>query len=446
MTATKSFKVYLATGLLMACVFALDMITPLGVAGAVPYAGSIIATQTLRGRRVTLTFAVIGTLLTAGGFALSPPGGELWKVLLNRGLALLVLWSATLLILGHKRRSEELQAEYRANHLDGQMQRAFDLTDGEADVLRIVERALAYILPNKAAEILLGDSDRAGLQSVSPNEAQGCSVAQFSRCAALRRGTTLQFDGRDALDACQHLQPGASACIPISILGRHAGVLRAMSDQPLPERQITKLHKLAYHAGMRLGMLRTIADTQLQARTDPLTGLLNRRRFEEECLMKLRGGAQHVVALLDLDHFKQLNDAAGHEAGDRALTLFSEVLSAAARGGDRIARHGGEEFAVLLSDTNAEGAKNMLDRLRGKLAVATAQHPGPSFTVSAGLATFPKDGTDLQALLRVADRMLYEAKRLGRDCVVAPAEAEPAEAGPELPKVVPLDAELTDAA
>ncbi len=206
-----------------------------------------------------------------------------------------------------------------------------------------------------------------------------------------------------------------------------------MADRPLPERQVDKLRNLAYHAGMRLGMVRTIADTQIQARTDPLTGLLNRRSFEDECAMGLRDGDEHVVALLDLDHFKKINDTAGHEAGDRALSLFSEVLSGTARGGDRVARHGGEEFVVFLANTDPVGAKIMLDRLRGKLATATSQYAGPSFTVSAGIATFPKDGADLQALLRVADRMLYEAKRRGRDCVVAPADAEvsePADAEP----------------
>ena len=164
---------------------------------------------------------------------------------------------------------------------------------------------------------------------------------------------------------------------------------------------------------------------QLSAR-DRLTGLLNRgffeARFQAEVSRARRHGHPLAVALLDLDRYKNFNDRYGHASGDVALRVLAEILVKGLRGSDTVARYGGDEFVVLLPETGPGAAFEKLEQLR--LAVARAEFPIPrhdltaQFTLSAGLACLPEDGTDPIELLEVADRRLFEAKDGGRNRVV----------------------------
>jgi diguanylate cyclase (GGDEF)-like protein len=122
-----------------------------------------------------------------------------------------------------------------------------------------------------------------------------------------------------------------------------------------------------------------------------------------------------AVAVCDLDHFKRLNDEHGHEAGDKALQLFSSTLRAALRPVDLVARVGGEEFVVFLPNCDGDGASIALERVRTALAGAVRASGGPIFTVSIGVAVFPSEGADLEQLVKAADRALYMSKNAGRD-------------------------------
>jgi diguanylate cyclase (GGDEF)-like protein/PAS domain S-box-containing protein len=162
------------------------------------------------------------------------------------------------------------------------------------------------------------------------------------------------------------------------------------------------------------------------ARTDALTGLANRRRFDEylelEWARAARDRTELAVILVDVDHFKKFNDQYGHPAGDIALQEVAEILDGQARRpGDLVARYGGEEFVLLLPNTDAGGAGQMADKIRGGLAERNLPHmhnnPSGRVTVSVGIATSrPSEirvGRDV--LLRNADTALYRAKALGRD-------------------------------
>lgn len=159
-----------------------------------------------------------------------------------------------------------------------------------------------------------------------------------------------------------------------------------------------------------------------EARVDPLTGLLNRRGFEERAALELarsRREARPVALLMfDLDHFKRINDEWGHEVGDRVLARVGALLASQSRAVDVVARLGGEEFVVLLADGDAAEAQNFADRVREVLAV---DHVGlPPVRVSVGIdAQIAPDGIEL--LRSQADRALYQAKRTGRDRVVISA-------------------------
>src|SRR6202044_1946074 len=123
--------------------------------------------------------------------------------------------------------------------------------------------------------------------------------------------------------------------------GRTVGVIHT-TDRPQVEVEVDRiddLATLAKLAGARIGLLRVMAETQLQAATDSLTGLLNRRAFEQRVSLARRGEAVLSVAMSDLDHFKTLNDSYGHDSGDRALRLFAQVLTESVRAQDLVCRH-----------------------------------------------------------------------------------------------------------
>lgn len=170
----------------------------------------------------------------------------------------------------------------------------------------------------------------------------------------------------------------------------------------------------------------------MQARigTDPLTGLGNRHRlrlgFEREQERAKRAGMPLSVILIDLDHFKQLNDSHGHEAGDVALVFISRLFKERLRETDLLFRIGGEEFIVLLPHTSANGATVTAEDLRVSLQKSILYHNGNEvrLTLSAGVAELGRDGVSWPELYRIADGRLYSCKARGRNCVSASENSE----------------------
>ena len=156
------------------------------------------------------------------------------------------------------------------------------------------------------------------------------------------------------------------------------------------------------------------------ATTDPLTGLNNRRAFDHRLQLELaiveRRQTPLSLLMLDVDHFKNINDTLGHEAGDKVLVAIAQVLSTCARGIDVVARVGGEEFAVILPNTDADGAHEVAERMRS--AVARLGCEGQPVTISVGAALL-QDKEQAASLYSRADAALYEAKTSGRDRVVS---------------------------
>jgi diguanylate cyclase (GGDEF)-like protein len=172
-----------------------------------------------------------------------------------------------------------------------------------------------------------------------------------------------------------------------------------------------------------------VSQLQVAATTDTKTGLLNATAWQElaqrELLRARRDESPCAVMLLDLDHFKLVNDTLGHLSGDRALKAVADGLKKELRGYDAVARFGGEEFVVFLNDLQFADARQVaertLERVRG--VIVTGQDPdGPycTLTASIGLASYPEHGTELTDLLEAADVALYGAKRDGRDRVGEP--------------------------
>ncbi len=189
------------------------------------------------------------------------------------------------------------------------------------------------------------------------------------------------------------------------------------------ERTVALAHSLAAQAAVALDNARLHGIVQQQAVTDELTGLANRRSFRErlEAEMQRAERFDNPLALVvaDLDDFKRINDRFGHQAGDEVLSAFALVLRTRIRGVDLAARLGGEEFAVLLPETDAEGAEALAESLRAAfagLAIPVGSEE-VSVTASFGVAAFPHTrGAD--ELMTAADSALYRAKRQGKDRVV----------------------------
>jgi diguanylate cyclase (GGDEF)-like protein len=170
------------------------------------------------------------------------------------------------------------------------------------------------------------------------------------------------------------------------------------------------------------------------ARTDPLTGIANARAFRElldrELTRMGRTGSALTLACLDLDHFKAVNDALGHEAGDRLLRDVATRIARSLRAQDLVARLGGDEFVLLLPDTEAPAAQAALDRSLGVVREAVAARPGIPADVGAtiGAVVFTRPPASADAALRAADDRMYEGKRAGGGCLLvagSPLREEP---------------------
>jgi diguanylate cyclase (GGDEF)-like protein len=319
----------------------------------------------------------------------------------------------------------ELQASRQ--EFESRLNNALDMAEDEAEVIDVIERSLAATLPDSPAELLLADNSHAHLlrmASASPTgEPPGCNVTSPDHCPAARRAQVQRFANSDHLDACPKLrgrQEGAlsAVCVPVSIMGRTVGVLHATGepDVEFSADRVTELGTLANQAGARIGLLRVMVDTQLQASTDSLTGLLNRRSFEQKLTQARAAHGTLAFAMADLDHFKILNDTYGHETGDRALRLFADVLRGSFRSDDLLCRHGGEEFIIAFPACQAEPARRALEGLRTRLDAAVTVAGLPGFTVSIGVIE-AEASEDLPALTARADVALFAAKREGRDRV-----------------------------
>jgi diguanylate cyclase (GGDEF)-like protein len=302
------------------------------------------------------------------------------------------------------------------------------MSDAEPDVYGIVSEALRESVPHLRAEMLVADSSRAHFHQTLTTDAEtngrsGCGVVSPLACPATIRGHTLVFPTSRALDACPYLKQRPSgecsaACVALSIAGRAIGVIHATGPDNAPptEADVRYLEITSHRASERIAMLRAFEASEMQARTDPLTGLWNRRSLESRVYELRRDDVPYALAYGDLDHFKAVNDIHGHEAGDQALRLFSRVLRDSIRPNDIAARYGGEEFVVVLPDCSTETATNVLERVRERLALAVAGGRVPAFTVTFGLAS-SVDADTFDDVIAVADQALLAAKAAGRNRV-----------------------------
>jgi two-component system cell cycle response regulator len=217
--------------------------------------------------------------------------------------------------------------------------------------------------------------------------------------------------------------------VPVAAQGRVLGVLSLYDredGEPFTLADTEAMTAFAVQAAVAIENVQLHAEAERLSVTDPLTGAWNyryfSRRFEQEIERSRRFGRVLALLMLDIDHFKLVNDRFGHQRGDEVLVEFASRVTGSVRDIDTFARYGGEEFVLILPETNLEGGLAVAEKLRR----GTDKTPfcgegddhGVRLTVSIGVACFPEHATQPEELLRAADEALYEAKLQGRDRVV----------------------------
>src|SRR5262245_42578030 len=226
---------------------------------------------------------------------------------------------------------------------------------------------------------------------------------------------------------------GFSVCLPVTSGTRTLGViLVGPCERPIPHwREVGRT--IALITSVVITSAAVLKEQRLLAKTDGLTGLLNRKHLLAR-VNELLGAdpAPRSIGffLFDIDHFKHYNDTNGHLAGDELLISLSRILRDRTRDDELVGRYGGEEFLMVMPDVDREGALRASERVRALIAGTAFPHgdkqPGGFISISGGVATWPADGEALPKLLRRADEALYAAKRAGRNRVLPSA--------PELPR------------
>ncbi|MBI4303377.1 MAG: diguanylate cyclase [Chloroflexi bacterium] len=217
-----------------------------------------------------------------------------------------------------------------------------------------------------------------------------------------------------------HVERGVRSIIylPLIVKNEAIGALLVASRNPnaYTQRYTRLLEELASQIAMPIANSRLYAKAEQMARTDGLTGLLNRRSLDEtlnnEISRHSRYGGVFSLTILDLDSFKAFNDSYGHLAGDKLLKQIGQIIRTSIRSSDQGFRYGGDEFAIVLPQTNTEAAVAVAERIRNRLISDTKDGFSPT-TASIGIASWPADGVGITEIIAASDAALYQAKRSG---------------------------------
>lgn len=325
-----------------------------------------------------------------------------------------------------RQRARQLEA---INTIAQQSTAVMDLEELLSRVCSIIQHA--FQIPH-AALLLREEGDlvmRANHGTLTPCFPAGGRVSglkePWSKVIATNE-TVIEHDLRNTEEAARLFKECASRLsIPLVSFGQTLGVLTLHSSDPgvFRGRELQPLESVADICANSIQNAHYIDRVKQLAYLDGLTGIFNRRFFEmrinEEIERSRRYGTGMAVIIADIDHFKRLNDEFGHLLGDEVLRQVSSILHQQVRKIDVVCRYGGEEFAILLTQTTVEQAVSIAEKLRRQ--VQEWQFPGVPrpITVSAGVAAFPTHGRSRDEVVRAADRGLYAAKQEGRNRVCA---------------------------
>jgi diguanylate cyclase (GGDEF)-like protein len=337
-----------------------------------------------------------------------------------------LLGGGFLLYRGIRRIRQALQPGQDQEEFADTLQIASDEYEAHLLLQRYLERILR---PKTAAMVLNSNNSADRLEAVVPLPdgsplAQTLRGAQPRSCMAVRSGRPhREGSSRLGLLSCSVCAPcpGASFCVPLVVGGTVIGSVLLSRPTPYDDADEQRIRESVSQAAPVLANLRNLAIAEFRASTDGLTGLPNKRAVTDTLKRMFAQAATErsplALLMLDLDHFKQVNDQRGHAVGDQVLANVGAVMRSALRSGDFAGRNGGEEFAIVLPDTEIAAALLIAERVRA--AIAEMSRPGTdvAVTVSVGVACYPDHASTPDRLARLADAALYLAKRQGRNRV-----------------------------
>ena len=267
-------------------------------------------------------------------------------------------------------------------------------------------------------------------------------------CWALRRGRAYEYHAKDICFVCNHLDHPPDeeydceyVCVPIVAHGDTVGLMHVRYDDAVHSGEGLKnamkfTRQCAEHISMAIANVKLRDELHDQSIRDPLTGLYNRRYFMDamrrEISMSDRKKMPFGLLSFDADKFKSFNDNHGHDAGDAVLRALSEISETVIGSKGICCRVGGEEFAILLRGMNGSECRDMAEQLRAAVELMQVRYVDgvlPRVTISIGVSTYPRDGSDPQTLLKSADKALYVAKDTGRNRVCGGEEDDAAQIG-----------------
>jgi len=322
-----------------------------------------------------------------------------------------------------QRLRERDQDESAGEYID-----ALQVTESEDEAQDLLRRQVQRSIEGSRAVVLARNNSADRLEPKTslaelPELRERLTGAMPRSCLAVRFGRShVQEDDGAALVSCDicGVLPGSSNCEPLLIGGEVIGsVLINVDGQPPPDRR--RCRETVAQAAPVLANLRNLAIAELRAATDALTGLPNQRAIQDTLKRMVAQAARTIsplaALLVDLDHFKEVNDLCGHDRGDEVLAAVGVALRSALRDSDFVGRYGGEEFLILLPDTDRAGALQVAEAVRTAVAELRVTGVDRSVTASIGVAILPDHAGEPTTLFRMADRALYAAKNRGRDRV-----------------------------
>jgi len=347
-----------------------------------------------------------------------------------------VLFGTSVMSLGmfaleRQTRRDRTRAKQRREYAE-----ALQGADDELEAKQLLRRRAERLTPGSQAVVLTRNASGNSLAaSTDPSAIAGLAEALIDAsprsCLAIRRaGIHERKLAATPLQTCElcHRVEGGSVCVPSVVGGEVIGSLLVLADRTIKPVERERVVVAVSQAAPILANLRTLAIAEHRAATDPLTRLPNSRSVQEVLIRMVaqssRTGDPLSAIVLDLDHFKALNDRHGHQAGDEVLECVGAALRHGVRASDFAGRWGGEEFVVLLPATDHEGALHLAESLRADLERLKVPGVTASVTASLGVATLPEHAADGSSLIRAADRALYVAKAEGRNRVAAAVPAE----------------------
>jgi diguanylate cyclase (GGDEF)-like protein len=307
---------------------------------------------------------------------------------------------------------------------------AMQMTESEQEAHGLLKRHLERSISGSDVLILNRNNSENRLKATTPLTAgsplrEGLADAEPRSCLAVRFGQRHEespdLDSLLECELCGKRGDERSTCEPLLVSGEVIGSVLVQHDDPLAADEDRRIVSSVRQGAPVLANLRNLAIAELRAATDALTGLPNNRSVQGT-LKRMAAQASRTVsplgcALLDLDHFKQINDTYGHGRGDEVLAAVASALQSTLRDSDFVGRWGGEEFLILLPDVDREGAMIAAEKIRASVASVTVPGIDRAITASLGVAMLPDDAVDVTTLARNADRALYTAKANGRNCV-----------------------------